>query len=188
MKLIVGLGNPGKEYEKTRHNVGFDLIDRLALRRGLRWEPFKAGWTRRRLADLALDRESGFALLKPLTFMNRSGEAVSEFAKRFKIETAEILSVSDDFALPLGKIRIRKAGSSGGQKGLQSLIDHLGTEEFPRLRLGIGERKGEAPDYVLSRFSKAESKELEQSLESAVDALEYWLSTGDIEQCMNRFH
>lgn len=192
MRLVVGLGNPGEEYDGTRHNVGFEVLDRLAARRGLSYEKMKASWVSRTLGLWAADKQRGFALLKPQTYMNRSGEAVTEAVKRLGISSEEIsgaiLAVSDDFALPVGQIRIRSSGSSGGQKGLQSLIDHLHTQEFPRLRIGIGEPKGDTADFVLSRFSKAERAQVDESLERSVAALELWLESGDLQRCMNEFH
>lgn len=192
MRLVVGLGNPGEEYEGTRHNVGFEALDRLAARRGLVFERMKASWASKTLGLWAVDRGREMALLKPQTYMNRSGEAVAEAVKRLGIPlegiSGAILAVSDDFALPVGQIRIRSSGSSGGQKGLQSLIDHLHTQEFPRLRIGIGDPKGEAADFVLSKFAKAERATVEESLERSVDALELWLQSGDLQRCMNEFN
>lgn len=192
MRLVVGLGNPGEEYEGTRHNVGFEAIDRLAVRRGLAFERMKASWVSKTLGLWAVDKQRGIALLKPQTYMNRSGEAVVEAVNRLGIPlegiSGAILAVSDDFALPVGQIRIRSSGSSGGQKGLQSLIDHLHSDGFPRLRIGIGDPKGQAADFVLSRFSKSERVEIDECLERSAAALEQWLNDGDLQRCMNEFN
>lgn len=188
MRLVVGLGNPGREYEGTRHNAGFEVVERIAARKGLPFERLRSGWLKRTLGEWALDRGAGFGLLKPQTFMNRSGEAVVEAAKRLGVEAGSVLAVSDDIALPPGALRIRAQGSSGGHKGLQSIADHLGTEAFPRLRVGIGPAKGDPADYVLSAIPKGERAMLEESFGRAAEAVELWLRTGDLERCMNEFN
>lgn len=183
MKLIVGLGNPGRAYSGTRHNVGFEVVDTLAKRCHTR--------ILRRMGRALIARATIMGqeviLAKPQTFMNLSGEAVSYIARREKIEPSEILVISDDMNLPLGKIRIRKSGSSGGQKGMRSIIQHLGTEEFPRLRIGIGSARKDAVEHVLSRFRRQEMPIAREAIHFAADAVEMILSDG-IEVAMNRYN
>ncbi|HEY4707625.1 MAG TPA: aminoacyl-tRNA hydrolase [Thermodesulfobacteriota bacterium] len=183
MLLIVGLGNPGGEYEKTRHNAGFMLIDRLCgeysvkLRKGAR-----GLWGFARIAG----QEA--MLLKPMTYMNLSGEALAEVLREQPIPPASIIAAFDDCDLPLGKVRIRKGGGSGGHRGLASLIDTIGTKEFPRIRLGVGRPlEGDIIDYVLSPFAPDEQPALEEMLGRAKEALESVITSG-IEQAMNRFN
>jgi len=179
IKLIVGLGNPGKKYENTRHNAGWMVLDRLAVRLGISFskEKFKG-----RLAEISLDDGRKVFLLKPLTFMNLSGESVGEFARFYKLKPQEILVVYDDLDLPLGKLRLRLKGSSGGHRGVLSIEQHLGSREFPRLRIGIGRppTKEEVVNYVLSPFGKDELPILEEALEKAVDCLEEILKAKEI--------
>lgn len=168
--LIAGLGNPGKEYGSTRHNVGFMVIDALAERLQA---SLHAGKGEYRLSDPAPipggARE--VVLLKPLTYMNNSGVAVREVVQYFKFELRHILIILDDFELPFGTLRIRAKGSDGGQKGLRSIIQHLGTNAFTRLRLGIGNALNQnATHFVLSQFSKAERQALPDLVEKAADA------------------
>lgn len=157
IKLIIGLGNPGSDYARTRHNAGFFVVDSLAVDNGLAWKNHK------RLFSLAEYNEDGIVLLKPLTYMNNSGLAVKEYCSYNSVKPDELLVVVDDFAIPFGNIRLRKSGSSGGHNGLKSITEHLGTQEFARLRLGIGPvPEGRDPaDYVLHNFSKEESSALE---------------------------
>ena len=180
--LIVGLGNPGKKYQETRHNVGFRVLDRLA-------EKYQARFKRARAAaDLAQVRhEKGLVLLaKPMTFMNNSGLAVVELVNYYKVDLPNLLVVYDDADLPLGRLRLRAQGSSGGHKGLASVISHLQSQSFPRLRLGIqSEEKDDMVDFVLSPFSKKERPEAELMIEKAVDAVELFLRLG-LDQAMNR--
>jgi len=164
-RLLVGLGNPGREYRETRHNIGFMVLDRLATAAGASWRTEKA-WQ----AELARAGET--YLCKPLTYMNLSGVAVSQVAGFYKIPPAETLLVLDDMALPLGKLRLRASGTSGGHQGLQSVIEHLGTEEVPRLRVGIGAAEpGGAVGHVLGRFTLDEAPLLRQTLERVLDAI-----------------
>lgn len=183
MKLIVGLGNPGRDYSATRHNVGFEVVDTLAKRCHTRIlkRMGRALTARTTIAG----QEVIFA--KPQTFMNLSGEAVAYIARREKIEPSEILIISDDLNLPLGKIRIRKGGSAGGQKGMRSIISHLGTEEFPRLRIGIGSARGDAVDHVLSRFRRQEIPIIRETIQAAADAVEMIVAEG-IETAMNKYN
>lgn len=183
-KLVVGLGNPGSRYEATRHNIGFELLDRMAQ------SPPGANFSRK-FDSLFAETEIDFRrvlLLKPLTFMNLSGRAVRQAAQFYKIEPQDILVVCDDLSLPLGKIRIRPAGSDGGQKGLRDIIAQLGTPDVPRLRIGIGDRgPQDAADFVLSRFRPAEKTAIDDALISASQAVAVWVAQG-IEAAMNRFN
>lgn len=179
-RLLVGLGNPGREYADTRHNVGFLLVDRLAVRARADWRH-----ERRWQADLA--RAGAVHLCKPLTYMNLSGQSVRAVADFYKIEPAQILIVLDDFALPLGKLRIRPSGSSGGHNGLQSVIEHLGTPAVPRLRIGIGNATGGTVDHVLGRFALDEREPLAQSLGRAEEAITFAQTRG-LAPAMNQYN
>jgi PTH1 family peptidyl-tRNA hydrolase len=184
MKVVVGLGNPGSKYEATRHNVGFELIDRLA--RGGSGSTFSSKFEGQ-LAEIELDFRR-VLLLKPQTFMNLSGRSVGQAVRFYKIPLEDLLVVCDDFSLPLGKLRLRTGGSDGGQKGLRSIADHLGTDQFPRLRIGIGDREQtEATDFVLSRFSRSERPLIDDSLIVASQAVAVWTTQG-MEAAMNRFN
>ena len=184
MKLIVGLGNPGSQYKGTRHNAGFDVVDELARRASIGFESAPAEaliakW--RRPEDVAL-------LVKPLTFMNLSGQAVGELTRYFKVEIADLLVIVDEVHLPLGRLRARARGSAGGHNGLKSIIAHLG-DEFSRLRVGVG-RGGDQrnlADHVLSRFEKDEVAEVERMTQRAADAAEMFITSG-IEAVMNGFN
>jgi len=184
LKLLVGLGNPGPKYHGTRHNVGFDLIDRLARGAGA------AGFARKfegLLAEVEIDYKR-VLLLKPDTFMNLSGRSVGQAVRFHKIDPADLLVVCDDLNLPLGRLRIRKGGSDGGQKGLRDVALHLGTQEFPRLRIGIGEAgEGQAVEHVLSRFKAAERAKIDDALILASQAAAVWTSQG-VDAAMNRFN
>jgi peptidyl-tRNA hydrolase, PTH1 family len=184
VKAIVGLGNPGPQYKGTRHNVGFDVIDEIARRESIGFESAPAD------ALIAKWRrpEEAVLLVKPLTFMNLSGQAVGELARYFKIDVADLIVVVDEVHLPLGKLRARKRGSAGGHNGLKSVIAHLG-DEFARLRLGVG-RGGDQrnlADHVLSRFEKDEAAEVERMTARAADAAEMFITSG-IEAVMNGFN
>jgi PTH1 family peptidyl-tRNA hydrolase len=180
IRLVAGLGNPGREYQRTRHNVGFMVLDRLAADAQLPWEfssKWNAGWTK---ADAIL--------VKPATFMNRSGEAVAAIAGFYKIAPEEILVVLDDFALPLGRLRLRQQGSSGGHNGLESVLEHLGTESIARLRVGIGGAPVEgATDYVLGRFFEEEQTLLDATIRRAAEAVKCAIDKGPIA-AMNLFN
>jgi PTH1 family peptidyl-tRNA hydrolase len=166
IRLIVGLGNPGAEYRDTRHNVGFMILDRLAAAADVAFRVEK-GW-KTEVAKIG-DR----ILCKPLTFMNSSGEAVRAIIDFYKLSAAETLIVLDDIALPTGKLRLRRRGSSGGHNGLQSVLDHLGTSDLPRLRIGIGQAEpGGAIGHVLGRFKPDEKNEFEETLQRAEAAIE----------------
>ncbi len=175
MKIVVGLGNPGAQYEKTRHNIGWMVIDRMADR---------AVWSgkgrTRDAAAIVQGRYRGLdlTLVKPLTFMNESGLAVRKVLAREHAPLSEMLIVTDDFALPFGKLRFREGGSAGGHNGLRSIIGELGNEQFSRLRVGIGEPGRDAIDHVLSQFGKGEKARLSELLDAAADAVEAWARDG----------
>ena len=185
MKLIVGLGNPGKKYESTRHNIGFDVLRRFAERHGA--SPGRDKFDGE-LQECTLPGER-VLLLKPQTFMNLSGRSVRQAIDFYKIAVDDLLIVCDDFNLPLGTLRMRRGGSDGGQKGLADTIRHLATEEFARLRIGIGPvpEHWDAADFVLSKFSPAETKLLEQETGRACEAIETWITEG-IAAAMNRYN
>ena len=184
MKAIVGLGNPGSQYKGTRHNVGFEVVEQLARRGSIAFESAPAEaliakWRR---------SEGAVLLIKPLTFMNLSGQAVGELARYFKIEVADLIVIVDEVHLPLGKLRARTRGSAGGHNGLKSIIAHLG-DAFARLRLGVG-RGGDQrnlADHVLSRFETDEAAEVERMTARAADAAEMFITSG-IEAVMNAFN
>lgn len=184
--LVVGLGNPGAEYGFNRHNIGFMVLDRLARELDLAFEAFGSMG----LVSRGGAKRSPFLLLKPLTYMNRSGRAVGELMDRYRIPLDRVLVVSDEFQLHLGRIRLRRKGSDGGHKGLKSVVRTLGTEDFPRLRLGIGPvPEGVDPmDFVLEDFDIEEGGLLREALALATDALRLWLEYGDIDLCMNRYN
>jgi PTH1 family peptidyl-tRNA hydrolase len=182
VRAIVGLGNPGRAYAHTRHNVGFDVLDLFAKRRKVR---ILGRQCRSLVGSLELLGEQ-ILLVKPQTFMNESGTALGLIARKHNLEPGDMLVVCDDMDLPLGKVRIRLRGSSGGHKGMKSIIAHLHSQDFPRIRIGIGHR-GDAIDHVLSRFNRAERKIVDQAVETAADALDMILSDG-IEAAMNRYN
>lgn len=183
LRLVVGLGNPGASYANTRHNVGFMVVEELAADVH---EPFEH--SKRWIADVARFGQGSY-LAKPQTFMNLSGEAVAKMAHFYRIEPSEILIIYDDIALPLGRLRIRGKGSAGGHNGMKSLIQHLGTDLFPRLRVGIGntDLPGEMVDHVLGKFSKSEQSELEKALERAVLAVCHIRDHG-LQDAMTKFN
>ncbi len=185
MHLIVGLGNPGLKYRETRHNLGFRCVDLMAEKWSI---PIKE---RRAKAVLGQGVHAGreVALAKPRNFMNNSGECVAYMLARFAADLDQIMVVYDDMELPLGRLRIRRSGSDGGHRGVQSIISALGNAGFPRMRLGIGSpAEGQDPiDFVLGRFSEEESEVVSPTVEAAVMAMECWLAE-DIEAAMNRFN
>jgi PTH1 family peptidyl-tRNA hydrolase len=179
--MIAGLGNPGSEYVATRHNIGFIVVDRLAAESGSTWER-SAKWN-------AVTSKCGAVLLvKPLSFMNHSGFPLFAVAKFYKIEPQQILVILDDFALPLGRLRLRERGGSGGHNGLESIIAQFGTEDIPRLRIGIGSapRDGSV-DYVLSRFFDEEKPIVRATIDRAVEALKCAIDK-DLVSAMNTFN
>ena len=183
MKLVVGLGNPGRKYDGTRHNLGFDVLDLLAERHRLEWESAPTD------ALLAKWRAASVLLAKPLTYMNRSGEAVAALARYYDIASADLLIVIDEAALPFGKLRARARGSAGGHNGLKSIVERLGTQEFPRLRLGVGRGDGrrDLADHVLATFEPEERTELESVIARAADAAEMF-AVEDIFKVMNVYN
>ena len=187
IRLVVGLGNPGLQYAATRHNVGFRTADLLREQTGgPAWRPAPAGEGEVCEASFG---SVAVRLAKPRTYMNASGEFVGPLARYWKIEPRSILVVSDDFSLPLGRIRIRLRGSSGGQKGLESILDRLGTQEVPRLRLGIGPRPGwiDAADFVLERFLPEEREAASGMIVEACEAVRTACEQG-LEAAMNVFN
>ena len=185
MYLIAGLGNPGKEYEKTRHNVGFEVLDRVAKEMGIRAESKEL----RALVGKGLWRGEKVLLVKPQTYMNLSGESIGALADYYKIPAEQVIVISDDVALPVGSLRVRKKGSAGGHNGLKNIILHLGTEDFPRVRVGVGE-KNEHQDlatHVLGRPGKEDRACLEEAMDRAALAVLCILESGPGE-AMNRFN
>jgi PTH1 family peptidyl-tRNA hydrolase len=182
MHLIVGLGNPGREYVSTRHNAGFLLTGELARR-------WRADWTSEKKFQARIARAGRKILCQPQTFMNLSGEAVGAVMDFYQLPVTQLLVVVDDADLPLGELRLRARGSSGGHHGLESVEQHLGTREFVRLRLGIGRQEGarEITGHVLGRFNAAETALLEKVLDRAAGQVECWLAEG-IEKAMSRFN
>ena len=184
--LIVGLGNPGAEYAQTRHNAGFLLVEKLAGK-------WKAGWSNERkfVSRVAKAEHNGkkFLLCEPQTFMNLSGESVGALVSFYQLPLVKILVAVDDADLPLGEIRLRKIGSSGGHHGLESIEQHLASREFARLRIGIGRKDSsrQIANYVLGKFEKSESGLLEKVLERAADQVETWSGAG-IEKAMSQFN
>lgn len=183
-RLVVGLGNPGPKYEDTRHNVGFRVVDALADRLRVSFDhkhDALVGWTQHK------NRRIGLA--KPLTFMNRSGQSVAPLCEYNNLTPADLIVVVDDLDLPVGTIRLRPSGSSGGHNGLENVAQHLGSTEFPRLRIGIGDdfARGEQVDYVLSSFTPEEQPKIQSAIEDAGEAV---LTTvrEDLETAMNRFN
>jgi PTH1 family peptidyl-tRNA hydrolase len=184
IKLVVGLGNPGSKYQGTRHNIGFELVDRLA--RGGSTASFSSKFEGQ-LAEIEIDFRRAL-LLKPETFMNLSGRSVGQAVRFYKLSLADVLVVCDDLSLPVGKLRLRPGGSDGGQKGLRDITAHLGTDQFPRLRIGIGDNDQiDAVDYVLSKFRGAERSAIDDSLILASQAVAVWVTQG-IDAAMNRFN
>jgi PTH1 family peptidyl-tRNA hydrolase len=185
MKLVVGLGNPGRKYQGTRHNVGFDTVAELARRHatGAVRSQFEAEVVE---SDLAGERA---LLLRPQTYMNRSGASVVRARDFYKLADDEMLVVGDDFNLPLGRLRVRSKGSAGGQKGLDDIIRCLGTDQIARLRIGIGPVPGrwDPADFVLGRFTAEERREIDVSIVRAADAVIDWAKEG-VAACMNRYN
>jgi peptidyl-tRNA hydrolase, PTH1 family len=181
IRLIAGLGNPGPEYAPTRHNIGFMVVDQLAAQFGSAWEK-SAKW------DTLSAKCGAVLLVKPLSFMNRSGYPLLALAQFYKIDPQQILVVLDDFALPLGRLRLRERGGSGGHNGLESIITQFGTEEIPRLRIGIGAAPHEgSADYVLSRFFDEEKPIVRSTIDRAVQALKSAIDNS-VVSAMNTFN
>ena len=185
MKLIVGLGNPGREYELTRHNIGFMAIDELAKRWNisLNEQKFKG------VFGAGFVNGEKVILLKPLTYMNLSGESIRPRMDYYKIDVEDFVVLYDDLDIPVGKLRLRMKGSAGGHNGVKSTISHLGTQEFQRIRMGIDRPKNgmKVVDYVLGRFTSEEIPDVNHSIEKAADACEEWLNKPFL-QIMNTFN
>ena len=197
--LVVGLGNPGPAYEATRHNAGFRVVDRVALRARTIFQ------SARKLEGYVGAREFEFArlpappdstsagggaawLVKPLAFMNLSGAVVAPLLSWLALDPAQLLVVYDDLDLPLGRLRIRPHGGPGTHNGMRSIVDRLASDQFPRLRVGIGPARTDAARHVLEAFTDDEQKAIEIAVEEAADAICFWLATGDLDACMTRFH
>ena len=184
--LLVGLGNPGDKYDNTRHNVGFAAIDQLA-------EELRVPVQKLKYRALTQTVELGGAkvlLMKPITYMNLSGEAVGEAARFFKIPADHVLVLSDDVSLPVGKLRVRRGGSAGGHNGLKNIIQHLGTDQFPRVKIGVGEKPHpdyDMADWVLGKFAGEDLKTISQAIQRAGKAAECYIHDGP-DQAMNRFN
>jgi PTH1 family peptidyl-tRNA hydrolase len=183
MKVVVGLGNPGRKYEGTRHNVGFEVVDALAARHRLEWEAAPAE------ALMARWRAAGALIVKPLTFMNLSGHAVGELLRYFKVDIADLLVVVDEVQLDLARLRTRGSGSAGGHNGLKSLIAQLGTDQFARLRFGVGrgDSRRDLADHVLATFDRHERPIVDEAVGRAVEAAEVFVSDG-LAPMMNKFN
>lgn len=187
MKIVVGLGNPGREYAGTRHNVGFEVADRLAAAHtDGAWRAggsvLQVRW-RRGAAD------EDVLIVKPLTFMNLSGEAVGEVIRFYKVPVGDVLIVCDDVNLPLGRLRARASGSEGGHNGLKSIAQHLGTIEYPRLRIGVGrgDARRDLADHVLARFEPEEAELAAEAVARAAEAVGLWIAEG-LVRMMNSFN
>ena len=184
--LLVGLGNPGSKYESTRHNMGFLAVDGLARRKGFRFNKLRfRAWT----AEWMVNGEK-VLVMKPQTYMNLSGEAVGEAARFYKIPSDHVLVIYDDVSLPLGKLRIRDKGSAGGHNGIKNIIAHLGTDVFPRVKVGVGAPSHpdyDMVDWVIGSFSAQEKKIVDEALDRALDAAECIISRG-VTEAQNRFN
>lgn len=184
--LVVGLGNPGREYELTRHNVGFLTVDELAERKQIPVQKLKY----RALTNSTRYGDVTALLMKPVTYMNLSGESVGEAARFFKIPPERVLVISDDTDLPVGRLRVRRKGSAGGHNGLKSLIAHLGTDQFPRVKIGVGNKPHpdyDMADWVLGRFPPNDLVLIQDAVRAAADAVELILTQG-VEEAMARFN
>jgi len=182
VRAIIGLGNPGREYAHTRHNVGFDVLDTFARHRKIKILSRQAHG----LVGSFDHYGEQILLVKPQTFMNESGQTVGQIMRKYHLEPSDILVIYDDMDLPLGKIRIKMNGSSGGHNGMKSIIAHVHSTDFPRMRLGIG-KNGEAINHVLSRFNRKDKQIMDVTIEQAADALNMILEDG-IEAAMNQYN
>lgn len=183
MYLIVGLGNPGKEYEKTRHNVGFDVLDLMSDKYNINMNrtKFKGVY-----GEGKIEQEK-VIFLKPTTFMNLSGESVKEVCDFYKIQSENVIIIYDDISLDVGRMRIRKSGSAGGHNGIKNIILNLSTDVFPRVKVGVGEPKGDLISHVLGRFNKDDRAEAEKVFSAVIDAVECIITKG-ICEAMNNFN
>jgi len=186
MKLIIGLGNPGAKYKGTRHNIGFITVDEFAYQENLEFNQalFDATFT-----QTHIDGEK-VILMKPLTYMNLSGQAVRPLMNYFKIRIEDIVVLYDDMDLPVGKIRLRQKGSAGGHNGIKSIISCLGTSEFNRIKVGVGRPKDgrTVVGHVLNRFEKEEEEDIIFAVQKSVDAIRSWIETSDFVKTMNQFN
>jgi len=182
-RLVVGLGNPGRQYAGTRHNVGFDVVDLIASRLNARWEAAPRG------IEALMARSANVILVKPLTFMNLSGGAIGGLLQFYKIALDDLLVIVDDVNLELGRLRTRSSGSAGGHNGLRSIIGSLGTDEFARMRLGVGrgDARRDLADHVLSKFDAAERADVEAAIGRTADAAQLFVTDG-IGPVMNRYN
>ena len=184
--LVVGLGNPGPKYEWTRHNMGFLVIDELAERESIPVQRLKF----KALTNTAVIGGKSVLLMKPTTYMNLSGEAVGQAARFYKIPPERVLVISDDVALPQGKLRVRRSGSAGGHNGLKNIIAHLGSDQFPRVKVGVGGKPhpdSDMADWVLSPFTGQDRKAMEEAISRAADAVTLLLDQG-VDQAMAKFN
>jgi len=186
VKLVVGLGNPGKAYGNTRHNAGFLVLDELAKRNAVR---FKRGWFSSAHTVKVVIGEEPVLLARPLTFMNHSGQAVAGLMRKRSLTVEDLIVVLDDVELAVGQVRVRRQGGAGGHNGLQSVIEHLGTREFARVRVGVGPRPAgeDLVDYVLGKFSRGELEKMMDVVKKAADAVENIIEDG-LDSAMNRFN
>lgn len=183
MILIVGLGNPGKQYEQTRHNIGFDVIDYMANKYNIdvNREKFKG------ICGEGFIENKKVILLKPLTYMNLSGESIRELANFYKLEDDEIIVVYDDISLDIGRLRIREKGSAGGHNGIKSIIQNLGGDKFPRVKVGVGQPKDNLVNHVLGKFSKEDREHIEKVIPVVSDAI-VEIVRNDAKESMNKFN
>lgn len=186
MKCIVGLGNVGKKYEDTRHNVGFMVVDEFLNKHNIELDKqkFKGNYT------IATINGEKVLIIEPMTYMNLSGEAVRPLMDYYKVDVEDLVVLYDDLDMPQGRIRIRQKGSAGGQNGMRSIIQHLGTQEFKRIRLGIGRPEGRKPvvDYVLQKFSDDEMITMQKVIDHTIEALETFIGGEKFENVMNQFN
>ena len=183
MYLVVGLGNPGPKYDGTRHNIGFDLIDKMS-------EVYKVDVDRTKFKGIYGSITIGFEkviLLKPLTYMNLSGESVGEIARYYKIPNENIIVAHDDASIDVGRLRLRRKGSAGGQNGIKNIIQHLGTDEFTRVKIGVGKPKGDMVSHVLGKFSTDERPIAAKTVDESVRAVECIVREG-VDTAMNKFN
>ena len=183
--MIVGLGNPGREYRETRHNIGFITLDGFSARHEIKLSKVQ----NKAIIGIGKYKDSKIILVKPQTYMNLSGQSVSGLVRYYKVPFEHLIVAHDDVDLPFGTIRIRPGGGSAGQKGINSIIQQLGTQDFPRLRMGVGRPPGQmqAADYVLQSFSKSDQEFLKEFVDRAVDSLECFIDDG-LDAAMNRFN
>ena len=181
MKLVVGLGNPELRYKNTRHNVGFMVLDNYAKE-----NKYSLKTKKEFKGDIYISKE--FILLKPLTYMNLSGESVRAVTNFYKIDAEDILVISDDFNIPFLKLRLRNKGSAGGHNGLKSIIASLGSEDFKRLRFGLGSPEYDTVNYVLSKFSKEEIKKINETLKKTNEIIDMFIKGESFDLIMNRYN